>query len=64
MDAPSQFELIVNAVDKILPPLQSPAKDDEGKIRIEMKAKRKVKSVFKKIDIKQVIRLYNAKLKP
>ncbi len=52
MDAPSQFELIVSAVDKILPPLQSPAKEDEGKIRIEMKVKRKVKSDFTKIDIK------------
>ena len=46
-EAPSQFELIVNAVDKILPPLHRPAKADEGKIRIGIKAKPKVKNFFK-----------------
>ena len=46
VEAPSQFELIVNAVDKILPPLHRPAKAAEGKVRIEMKAMRKVKKNF------------------
>ena len=45
-EAPSQFELIVNAVDKILPPLHSAAKVVLGKIRIEIKA-RGIKNFFK-----------------
>ena len=47
VEAPSQFELIVNAVDKILPPLHRPAKADEGKIRIGIEAMAEVKNFFK-----------------
>ncbi len=47
VEAPSQFELIVNDVDKTLPPLHRAAKVVLGKIRIEIKARGKVKNFFK-----------------